>query len=284
MRIDESDFEFEMSEVDKVFADAKVPIAARPIQAMIAIFKRHQTTGLLSSFGELNLIFPINETNLCDHVGVWYETRYGAKLNIDPSLGRFPLLLEGAAYECRIPLIIGSRIILTAKDQMVGQMILNTLDHVIDLPSLVRERLSDLAEAEIQALFITCANVSQKLGRLKQDFIISAKSDMLLSSDLICGYSVNASLSAWHSLQFAEKVIKHYISSFKTPARTHDIAKLMTMAEQHGLPKDKRIDLGLFSFDASVRYEPNQIDVERAVRINHEAWRIAYNILIHSKS
>ena len=42
---------------------------------------------------------------------------------------------------------------------------------------------------------------------------------------------------------------------------------------------EPRLDVSVFGFGPSVRYEPDAISLGRAVRINHEAWRVGYSVL-----
>jgi len=282
MELDKERFEQLIVETDSNLAQAGVPIPARPIQAILAVLKKYGTSGPIAHPLGKNLGFPVGPLNLGDHVNAWYGKQYGNKIKIDPSPGRFPLLIEGAPYQCRIPLVIGGALILASKGTFQDKRILNAVDHITDLPTMVRERLSGKTENEIQAIFCTCIEVSKELGSRKTSLHASAQTDMRISSDLLCGYNVNSSMSAWHSLQLAEKVLKQYISVHEKPPFTHDITKLVTIAAEYGYQIDSRLDLLLFSFGASTRYEPQEISVDRAVQVNHEAWRIAFNVLKQS--
>ena len=201
--MEESDFNSEMQRTDAEFAARTVPIHARPIQAIISILGKYRVSGPIAHGGPKDLSFPINPANLGDHVNRWYEDNYGSKTHIDPSLGRFPLLIEGAAYACRIPMVLGSTLVVTSKDMKPNKAILNTLDHVADLPVSVRSRMSESVENEIQAIFSTCIEVAKRVYAFKEPIISSARTDILVSCDLVCGLNVNPSLSAWHALQFA---------------------------------------------------------------------------------
>jgi len=279
MLMEESDFNSAMQHTDAEFAARTVPIHARPIQAIISIFSKYRVSGPIAHGGPRDLSYPVTPANLGDHVNRWYEDNYGTKTHVDPSPGRLPLLIEGAAYACRIPMIFGSMLVITSKDMKPNQSILNTLDHISDLPAAVRSRMSGSVENEIQAIFATCIEVAKSLRAIQAPLISSARTDILVSCDLVCGFNVNPSLSAWHALQFAEKLLKQYISAYKEPPWIHDIAKLIEAAQSLGYKMDPRLDVSLFGFGPSVRYEPDAISLDRAVRINHEAWRMGYSIL-----
>ncbi len=273
-----------MQRTDAEFAARTVPINARPIQAMISISRKYSASCSIANGISENLSFPVTPANLGDHVSRWYEDNYGSKTHVDPSPGRFPLLIEGAAYACRIPLVFGSTLVVTSKGMKPNKAILNTLDHVVDLPVAVRSRMSGSVENEIQAVFETCIEVAQDVRAFKTPIMFSARTDILVSCDLVCGFNVNPSLSAWHALQFAEKVLKQYISAHKEPPRVHDIPRLIEVAQSLGYKMDPSLDVSIFSFGPSVRYEPDAINLERAVRINHEAWRVGYNVLKQAES
>lgn len=279
MLIDESEFTSEVQRTDAEFAARTVPIHARPIQAIISIFRQYRVSGPIAHAGPKDVSFPVTPANLGDHVTRWYEESYGPKTHVDPSPGRFPFLIEGAVYACRIPLVLGSTLVVTAKGMKPNKAILNTLDHVVDLPAAVRSRMSGSVENEIQAVFATCIEVAKDVRAFSTPIISSARTDIIVSCDLVCGFNTNPSLSAWHALQFAEKVLKQYISAHREPPWVHDIAKLIEVATSLGYKMDPRLDVGLFGFGPSVRYEPDAITLERAVRINHEAWRVGYNVL-----
>lgn len=91
-------------------------------------------------------------------------------------------------------------------------------------------------------------------------------------------------MSAWHSLQFAEKCIKEFIGREARFSRIHDIEALRQEAINVGYTPDPRLNWELFEFGPSVRYEPDAVNMEDAVKINHEAWRVAFNTLKQVKA
>lgn len=279
MNLRKEDFDQTITQLDSQLAKAHIPIPNRPMQATIALFKTYNSGGPLISPGRTSITFPVTPENLSSHVHAWYEGHYGNKIKVDPSPGRFPLLIEGATYQCRIPLIFGQAMVVASKHHMGGGQILNAVDHIVDLPELVRSRLSGEAENYIQAMFLTCAEASNELSSRRTELKESALTDARQATDLLCGYNANSSMSAWHSLQLAEKVLKQYISQHKKPPFTHEIKELSKLAKNHGYVPDERLNLDLFSFGASTRYEPHQISMDQAVLINHEAWRLSFNVL-----
>lgn len=279
MKISKEDFDQTITQLDSQLAKALIPIPGRPMQATIALFKAYNSGGPLVSPRRPSINFPVTPENLSSHVHAWYEGHYGNKTKVDPSPGRFPLLIEGATYQCRIPLIFGQAMVVASKHHMGSSQILNAVDHIVDLPQIVRSRLSGESENYIQAIFLTCAEASNELSSKKTELKESAQSDARLATDLLCGYNTNSSMSAWHSLQLAEKVLKQYILKHEDPPHIHRIKDLSELAEKHGYIPDADLSLSLFNFGATTRYEPKQISIEKAVLINHEAWRISFNVL-----
>lgn len=279
MKLSKEDFDQTITQLDSQLAKAHIPIHARPMQATIALFKTHNSGGPLVSPGRPNITVPVTPENLSTHVNTWYESHYGNKIKVDPSPGRFPLLIEGAAYQCRVPLIFGQAMVVASKHHMGSKQVLNAIDHIVDLPELVRSRLSGESENYIQAIFFTCIEVSNELSSRRTKLKESAQSDSRLATDLLCGHNLNSSMSAWHSLQLAEKVLKQHISKHEEPPHTHDIKKLSALAKKHGYVPNESLNLDLFNFGASTRYEPHQISMDQAVLINHEAWRLAFDVL-----
>lgn len=279
MKLSQEEFEKEITEIDSVLAGRNMQIPGRPIQAIISLFQKFKVSGPIAHPFKVDMSFPVGAESLSNHVNSWYEKHYGNKIKVDPSPGRFPLVIEGATYECRIPLVLGTALVLASKERFTDKRTLNVIDHITDLPRIVRARLRGDMENYIQAIFLTCIEVSKELASRKTALCESAQTDSRIATDLLCGFNVNSSMSSWHSLQLAEKALKQYISAYEKPPFTHEIHKLVGVAERHGYKKDPRIRLDFFGFGASTRYEPHQISIDQAVLINHEAWRISFNVL-----
>ena len=162
--MEESEFKSEMRRIDADFATRTVPIHERHIQAIISIFSKYGVSGPIANRAAKDLSFPVTPSSLGDHVSHWYKENYGSKTHVDPSPGRFPLLIEGATYPCRIPLILGATVVVTSKDMKPNKTILNTLDHVADLPIAVRSKMSESVENEIQAICATCIEVAKDIN------------------------------------------------------------------------------------------------------------------------
>jgi hypothetical protein len=278
MELSQLEFEIKISEIDREYAKKEVKVSARPFGAVVALLKHMNVSGPLTNPYSESLKFPVTGSNACDHVHNWYANTYGELLNVDFSPASFPIWISGHAYEVKLPLAFGV-IVVSSKHKFNDRKIVNGVDCVQKLPEKIRANLTGSEENLIQAMYATCIGVSDEFKKYKTELVRSARDDSILSCQLLCGFNINSALSSWHSLQFAEKCIKELISRRGTYSKTHDIEKLVKEAEKFGYIPDPRIDWSLFRFNPSVRYEPDSIGVEMAVKINHEAWRIAYNTL-----
>lgn len=279
MRLTEGEFEQEMNRVDEYLQRGGIDVPGRPIQAAAELMGRFRCSGPICHPHRKDLSFPVTVTNASDHVSEWYRKNYGSTINVDPTQAQFPLLLEGTVFRCKVPLIFGSFRLVASKHQISNLTILNAVEYVQDLPPIIRSRLSSSDEGLIQTLFFTASAVADELRCSKSPLLVSAKTDIHASCDLLLGSSANTSQSAWQALQFAEKTLKEFISHYEKPRFTHNIRALVEVAEKHGYRPDPALDLDLFSFSAEVRYDPNKIAVTEAININHEAWKLAFNVL-----
>ena len=278
MKISEIEFKELILKTNDELADECKSISSRPINATINILKKYNISGPIVGNSESGISFPVTNINLCDHVDNWYQSSYGDSLKVDFTQGTFPVEIDGTVFKCKAPLIFGQALIIASKGTF-DKKILNVVDCIHELPSFARERLSSDTEGFLTPMMKICLDVKRILRSIDSEMLSSAISDIGVSCDLLIGQQTNSSLSAWHSLQFTEKVIKHYISKHEEPKWTHEIKKLRNKAKLLGYEPDERINWDLFKFDPTVRYNPNQISKSDALAINHEAWRIAWDIL-----
>jgi len=279
MQLDETLFQDIISKVDRELASKNTPVPARPIQATIRILQAYHASGPIINPSSTGLEYPVTEQNLHNHTIQWYEEKYGENIKIDPSPGHFPILIEGAAYQCRLPLVVGNFIIVGKKGNIESPSIINAVDFVQDLPEHVRERLDGYAEGLIQIMFKISAEVLIEIGRANTSFTLAAATDILQSCELINGNKTNYSMAEWHAQQFTEKILKHFISFHEEPEWIHDIEKLKKKAVELGYEPDSRINWDMFDVNQNRKYDPSLSDIETAVSVNHEAWRVGYNVL-----
>jgi len=278
LRINKEDFEELILKVNEELSQEKKPIQWRFLIATINILKKHKLSGQITGKSNLELTFPVTNDNLYLHVVKWYENNYGDSLKVDFTQGIFPIEIDGNVFQCKAPLAIGSHLVLASKGTF-GKGILNAVDCIHNLPKFSRERMTSDAEALLAPLMEICLTVSHLIRKMKSEKLTSANSDITISCNLLTNAPENPSLSAWHSLQFTEKVLKCFIEKYEKPKWTHEIEILKNKAMSLGYKPDTAINWDLFKFKPDVRYSIDAINRSRAVMINHEAWRIAWNVL-----
>ncbi|MBN2721962.1 MAG: hypothetical protein JXQ77_04015 [Campylobacterales bacterium] len=279
MELSSNKFEELILEADRSLEEDNKPIHARPLNAVIFIFNKLHESGPLFNPKEESVDFPVTAFNLSNHIHLWYEKRYGDLLKVDFSPSRFPISINGAIYRCKPPMIVGHITIISSKNQFKDKRILNAVDCIESLPNYVREKLDSSTENLLQAILVTCLETTHEIKAKDLVMLSSAQSDMIVSCEQLLGSNINASLSAWHSLQFVEKTLKTYIHKYEKPKHIHNIEKLKNRAVELGYQADKSINWGVFNFNAEVRYDPSKISVTTALNANYEAWKVGFNVL-----
>lgn len=284
MLIENEEFESMMISINQNLSQEGMDISSRPMMAAINAMKLLKTSAPLAGVSLEAANFPITAMNLSSHVNRWYENLYFDKLKVDFTQAKFPFLIHGDVFEVKVPLIFGESLLVSSKSSMDGARVLNTVDMINELTEPLRLTLTASDENKLQAFFITCLETSQLMKKFKKnDFISSALKDSFVSCENLMNRPKSPDLSAWHSVQFTEKVLKFFITS-KTDKvkRTHKLTDLRKEAEKLGYNPDSRIDWSLLSsITPSVRYEPGQVDMKKAVDINIESWRVAFNVMHH---
>jgi hypothetical protein len=107
----------------------------------------------------------------------------------------------------------------------------------------------------------------------KHEFQEVVGDDLKLSATLAVEGKLG--LSRWHSLQSAEKAIKHYIKSRGGAApHIHDLKKLHSQGVLAGLPAISVADLTDAQCKADVRYEKKSSTLLEVVAANEAARRV----------
>lgn len=280
--IENEEFETMMVSINHKLSQDGVDISSRPMIAAIDAMTLLKVSAPLAGVPLEKVSFPITTMNLSSHINLWYKNLYSDKLKIDFTQAKFPFLIHGDVFEVKVPFIIGKALIVSTKKNMGSRQVLNVVDMIHELADSLRLTLTISDENELQALFITCLKASQLMKAIhKNDFINSALKDSFVSCENLLIRPKSPDLSAWHSVQFVEKVLKFFITS-KTDKvkKTHKLTDLKNEAKNLGYYPDSRINWELLSsITPSVRYEPGKIDIKKAVDINIESWRVAFNIM-----
>lgn len=287
MLIENEEFETMMISINHKLSQDEVDISSRPMIAAIDAMTLLKVSAPLAGATLEEVSFPITIMNLSSHINLWYKNLYSDKLKIDFTQAKFPFLIHGDVFEVKVPFIIGKVLIVSTKKNMDSRQVLNVVDMIHELADSLRLTLTISDENELQALFSTCLKASQLMKAVhKNDFINSALKDSFVSCENLLMRPRSPDLSAWHSVQFVEKVLKFFITSKADKVKkTHKLTDLKNEAKNLGYYPDSRINWELLSsITPSVRYEPGQIDIKKAVDINIESWRVAFNIMHQVKT
>ena len=213
MEINEEYFNKKMDKIDKFFIEKSVPIHARPVQVVIEFYKELKVSGPLFG-GSLNTSEkPINTSNLTSHVNDWYQLRYANKLNVDMTQSKFPILLNGDVFEVRVPLVFGKVLVACIKGKNASKGLLNPLDMIVDLTDHIRNGMTSRETSMLQVYFETCLVTALAIKNVRNnDLIFSAYKDSFVSCETLISNPKSPELSAWHAVQFAEKILKYFIS------------------------------------------------------------------------
>lgn len=278
-----------IEEIDSSLVAEQMDIAARPMHATIKIINLLEIDAPLAGFSVEPASLPITANNISSHVNSWYQGLYEDRLKVDFSMAKIPFMIRGEVFDVKVPLTYGQHLVVTSKDAMTGGNILNTLDMVQNLPAPLRARFTPREENELQAYFITAHKVVVKMSRFKgNDFVDTALKDSFVSCENLTIRPKSPDLSSWHSAQFAEKVMKFYISQHSGSVKfTHKFKDLLRQTKELGYQPDSRIDWALLSsVTPSARYETGNVDAATAtaLSINIEAWRVAFDIMHQVKA
>lgn len=280
-------FECMMEEIDGSLVEEQFDIASRPMHAIFRILDELNIDAPIAGVSVQTATLPITAMNISSHVNNWYNKLYEDTLKVDFSLAKFPFLIRGGVFEVKVPLTYGQILVVSSKASMLDKQILNVVDMIQGLPLPVRERLTSKDENYLQAYFETCHRAVTKMVAFKNNsFITAALKDAFVSCENLNLRPQSPDLSAWHSAQFAEKVMKFFISQKETKVqRTHKFKDLLKSCEQQGYRPDSRINWKLLSsVTPSSRYEPGLISVADALSINIEAWRVVFDVMHQCKA
>jgi hypothetical protein len=234
-----------MQALDERLRQQKTPIPARPLNAMSIIA---QDLGVAIMMGG-----PV-DTTLSDQIHIWFEQRYGDRLKIDLSPGKAVILIRGDPYLMRLPLIIGQ------------------WDGILDVTTLVegmtQPLFAELPENEMAELVNHFPWLMERFNTM-DDLPANMRAELDAAVLHLISQQPNYGLSKWSSLQFAEKMLKHFIKVRKgTPPKSHNLSKLLNSAENLGLPMGWRPILPLIQCEASIRYE-DSVSLTDAVLAHH---------------
>lgn len=243
-------YEF-MADLDRELVSDSVPVPGRPLAALQKI-----AVGL-----KREIIFAgAQEDPISQIVSEWFDHRYGDRLKIDLSPGRVVVFVRGDPLVMRLPLIVGR------------------WDGILDVTKLfeglTQPLFAAMSEAEMQdliAVFPWFRDRFDRIDTLPQT--VRANIDTAIRQMTVL--SPHFGESKWASLQFAEKSLKYFIRERQAqPPPTHDLSKLLAIAERLGLFPGRWPLLKMIQCKASARYDGG-VSLNDAVLAHHASIDLA---------
>lgn len=282
----ELEFNKLMEEIDETLKKRGVLIFQRQIYAIREVCVR---LGISLSVAPLSpaITGKFYGDSLSSHIIDWYDKKYGDRLKVDLGLGNGAIILKGDVWKTTFPRFYGGFKFIfdpnideykdfpeTSKGQ--NYLIFNPLRCIDGLTSNLAITLEKQEIKNFSQFFILGINAKKLLEEIKSKPLIpEAKTDMESSVSYIFSQPPHYGQSKWASLQFVEKLLKCYLDLKRIEFRkTHDLLRLATLAEQHGLPPLPRLFIQNVQCPPGVRYGEPKVTLKEAVEAHHSALKI----------
>ena len=241
-----------MEKIDQKLKAKGVPMEARQIQGAREVAKTLKTNIYMVPRSSAK---PSDFRNfsLSAHVVLWFDRRYGDRLKMNLSFGKTIVSINHDFYKVKLPFVWGHPQYIfdpTLKDYP------NLQDPRCNVARLVEGLTPDLARKIDKSGQFHILNKVIKgicLGQLMEQYIEvvyikEAKGDLIQSVDSLFQHKPLCGLSKWGSLQFAEKIIKSFLTNKKESfPHTHNLSELINLLGKYNLKNLDSIDLNLFN-------------------------------------
>ena len=273
-----------MEKIDQKLKAKGVPIEARQIQGAREVAKALKTNIYIAPKSSTK---PSDFRNfsLSAHVALWFERRYGDRLKMNLSFGKTVVSINHDFYKVKLPFVWGHPQYIfdsTLKDYP------NLQDPRFNVASLVEGLTPDLARKIDKFGQLHILNKVKKgiyLGQLMKQYIEvlyikEAKGDLIQSVDSLFQHKPLCGLSKWGSLQFAEKIIKSFLTNKeKSFPNTHNLSELINLLGKYNLKNLDSIDLDHIQCSPDVRYNSELVERSEAVQAHWDSVDLGLIIL-----
>ena len=180
MNLTEKEFSDLVLTIDRELNKLNVPIHRRAMKA-VSEFQRRTGIQEIIFGGELLGIPP----TYSQRVFAWYDDHYGDRQKIDMSLGASLILIQGEPWKITFPLIF-------------GEIYLNILDLIPDLPQNLRQSLSEIDKESILANFRRQESVVHRLEQARSlPYIQQAREDIINGIRNVSKAPQNLPMAKW---------------------------------------------------------------------------------------
>jgi len=272
-----------MDEIEHQLKNEDIPIFARPMRAMgLAAQKLNMTIPLIHN--ENQDFSNYNSENMSDQIDKWYHDKYGDLLKIDFSPASYVVLVNGDAFEAKMPRIYGKVRILANRDLTKEYTKISSSSD--DLPccnylrcikGLTQKIANQISDEEIIKLvneFMinhTSINIFENFID-RYEYFHEGFSDYKESVKLILEQKPNYGLSKWETLQFIEKIFKGILKKNNIrPAYTHKLDELNDLLNNKiGIPIDSE-NIKAISCSPDVRYDKSLVNKADAINAHKKS-------------
>ena len=253
--------------VDTELSMEQIPIAARPLRALMRLAQRLQRP---LSFHE--------KDRTAQYILAWFDKKYGNRLKSVGPIGEIVVLIRNDPYKMVIPLLYGQATLIAVPQPQEKQahvtrdsVKINVFDCIKDFTWIYAKELTAVEKKEL-ILFLRWGSESfQEIHQIKNIiYVPEALGDLQVAVGSIFGNPEQCGLSKWSSLQAAEKLIKAFISVKGGSVNKHHVlSKHIKRAYSLGLKKINQDNVEILECDAGVRYGEKVVTVHEAVEAHH---------------
>ncbi|MCP3682156.1 MAG: hypothetical protein GY861_05635 [bacterium] len=275
------EFEFFMEKIDQKMIDEGIPPKGRQIKGIFEAAKELKTEvpWVTEEFAKKD---DYTILSLAAHIVIWFQKKYEDRLNMgyaNKSIAK----LKGDFYVLNILTTYGDvELFFDPKADAVIDGYINVAKFIEGLTAYTAERITDQEIKELATLLYNAICLTRALdSRLSVDMLKEAKSDFIQSVEALFRDQLVPGLSKWHSLQFAEKVLKAFIES-KNEAYgfTHKLDVLLQKAIECGLKNTEEYDGGIIQCKPEVRYNADLVSKDEAYNAHIEAIKLGVYTLL----
>ena len=258
------EFEAYMRRMDDDFSSRGVPIAGRPIAALVEVARDEGLEeGKFMPAESTHEVTTFEGDDLRRRVGSWFENRYGDRLRVNLGLGPTVVFIRGAFWEYRWPSVTG-RPLFFARDLVNGPAMflrarsihwllpghilrsdntlrpVDVLNGVVGFPPAVIPDLNDAELRTVVELFYADWQSMHWMQRARHhELVSSAQADFAAAVRHLLATPPELGQARWSTQQGIEKTYKAFLKSTGTnyPTRgsdAHDLVKLSRLAIAHG--------------------------------------------------
>lgn len=276
----EEEFLSFIERIDRKMIDENTPPQGRQIKGISEAAKALNTEipwveNKFAKEGDYSIL------SLAAHISIWFQNKYENRLNMGFS-SKSIVKIQGDYYVLNIPMSWGDpKFSFDPHLEETPDGIINIAKCIDGLTKYTINRITHdevkaLASSLYEAIYLT-----QQLDKfININMLKEAKSDFIQSVETFFRGQSVPGLSKWHSLQFAEKILKVFIESKDTKyGYTHDLSALLEDAESCGLTNIERYDVKIIQCKPEVRYSSKLVSVEEAYNAHTESIKLGIHTL-----